>query len=93
MSRRGNRQSALEVFQIFSERIQLGTEFNTKLDSLSPLEQVSLLGERGIWYDTIANLAKVRQQSPNDSSLDQTWQSILSAEGLELIAAQPLLDS
>lgn len=73
------------------ERIKLDSSLNVSLASLSPLEQVSVLGEQGIWYDAIANLAQIRQQFPNNPEIQEAWQSFLNGEGLESIVSQPFM--
>lgn len=75
------------------ERIQLGSELTAQLTRISSSEKrADLLGKQGIWYDTLAILAESRAQNPHDADLVTSWQAILGSEGLEAVAAAPILE-
>ncbi|MEB3311409.1 MAG: DUF928 domain-containing protein [Snowella sp.] len=48
-------------------------------------------GEKGIWYDTLENLAEARHASPSNSTLINNWITLLKSVGLESVAPAPLL--
>ena len=52
------------------------------------LEQATLYGERGIWFDTLTALADYRQSQPNGWG---TWAEFLESVGLTEIATEPLV--
>lgn len=69
-----------------------------KLDSassqLSELEvshqSVCLLSQKGIWYDLLKYLAKLRQENPENSLFVNYWEQLLTNIGLKAIARDPL---
>ena len=73
------------------QRIELNTQLSSQLKNLSPLERAALYGSDGIWYETVATLAQLRQSQPNDLTLAATWENLLKSVGLEAIATKPLL--
>jgi Domain of Unknown Function (DUF928) len=56
------------------------------------LDSVSKLAEKGIWYDTLANLAQLRMNQPNNQLLAASWQELLDSVGLNAIANEPLVN-
>jgi hypothetical protein len=55
------------------------------------LQQVAIYASNGIWYEALTTLAQLRQNSPQDATLQQEWQDLLIFVGLNDIAAKPLL--
>ena len=47
----------------------------------------------GIWYETLATLADLRRQSPDDAKLTAQWMQLLQSQKLDPIANQPLVQS
>ncbi|MGF1493146.1 MAG: DUF928 domain-containing protein [Microcoleaceae cyanobacterium] len=68
-------------------------ELSRRARLTSLLERVSLYAEQGIWYDTLAGLAALRQSNPDDESLEQEWQSLLDSDTVNLseISQEPLI--
>ncbi|MEC4817622.1 MAG: DUF928 domain-containing protein [Scytonema sp. PMC 1069.18] len=61
--------------------------------NLSPsLKLVAHLASSGVWYDTIFELAKLRQAQPHNSTITATWQQLLESVGLKNISNAPLLN-
>ena len=56
--------------------------------NLSLLDQARILGERGIWFDTLTALAELRQSEPMEPT---TWAAFLESTGLTELAAEPLV--
>ena len=73
------------------KRVALDNTLASQLEGQTVLRQAELLGQNGIWYDTIANLAKARRQQPDDLELTQSWQDILTTMGLQSVSTAPLL--
>jgi hypothetical protein len=72
-------------------RVQTNQELQAKLAAAStPLEKVSVYATAGIWYEAVGDLAKLRQQSPNDKALQESWQRLLKSVELEPLALTPL---
>ena len=74
------------------KRVALDNALAVQLEGQTPSRQAELLGQNGIWYDTISNLAKARQEQLDDFELNQSWQNILTTMGLQSVSTAPLLD-
>ncbi len=55
-------------------------------EEMTKLEQAALYAEAGIWYETIATLAQLKQEQPNNSNLLSVWEEILTSVGLGELA-------
>lgn len=53
------------------------------------IEMAQSYGSAGIWFDTVATLAQLRNQQPENYAA--TWEEFLSSVGLEDISTQPLI--
>jgi hypothetical protein len=73
-------------------RSQPDANLSTLLKTAQPRERVSLYAASGFWFDTVAGLADLRRQRPNDATLKADWQDLLKSVGLESYAKAPLLD-
>jgi len=67
----------------------LETEAATTIGSL---EQAGLYRDQHLWYDMIAMLAELKVQNPNDAEINQAWGDMLTATGLEMAMAVPLVN-
>ncbi|MGE5657062.1 MAG: DUF928 domain-containing protein [Actinomycetota bacterium] len=56
-----------------------------------PRDRLKIYAENGLWYDTLSTLADLRRQAPNDVSLTADWTQLLKSQGLDTVAAQPLI--
>lgn len=72
-------------------RIQPDTALATQLETAPLPERPALLAEAGIWNDTLASLAQLLAQNPNDPSLKSDWASVLEAGELDPLANEPLV--
>lgn len=57
----------------------------------SDLELAVIYGSHGLWYDTVARLAALRQTEPHSNALAAEWRDLLSQVGLSDLADRPLL--
>ncbi|MEB3312263.1 MAG: DUF928 domain-containing protein [Snowella sp.] len=64
----------------------LGGQEVSSLAHKDPLEKAKFYAQKGIWLDTLDQVAQVRAQSPQD------WTELLGSVGLETISAQPLVE-
>ena len=55
------------------------------------LEDAALLGAAGVWYDTIATMALLRQAVPTDTEIADNWTNLLGSVGLGAIAPAPMI--
>lgn len=60
--------------------------------STPSLEQAAFFGANGLWYDTLATLAELRQQQPQNQTVLASWSKVLEAAELSAIASEPLVN-
>ena len=68
------------------ERATLGTLLNNSLQKATAFKKAEIFARQNIWYDTIHNVASLRNQNP------QLWISLLESVGLEKLANQPFVE-
>ncbi|MCU0543014.1 MAG: DUF928 domain-containing protein [Oscillatoriaceae cyanobacterium Prado104] len=73
-------------------RIEVPSNLQSNLANPDPMARAIAYANNGIWYDTISSLAAMRRQAPDNSELTAQWQQLLKSQGLDSIAAQPLLE-
>ncbi|OIP70448.1 MAG: hypothetical protein AUK43_09475 [Oscillatoriales cyanobacterium CG2_30_40_61] len=56
----------------------------------TPLEQIQVYAQNGLWYETVTLLAVLRQEKPQDPKILQEWKELLNSIGLESLANEPL---
>ena len=61
-------------------------------EGANPLETAKSYGAAGIWYDTVAILAKLRKSQPADEEIAKHWQELLGSVGLEELQTVSLAD-
>lgn len=66
------------------------TAFNPSLNPDELLQEAIVLGNSGIWYDTVATLARLRTMQPENAEVSTHWQELLASVGLEAFATTPL---
>ncbi|MGB3239727.1 MAG: DUF928 domain-containing protein [Geitlerinemataceae cyanobacterium] len=57
------------------------------------LQEAIALGNSGIWYDTVATLARLRTMQPDNSQVSTHWNELLASVGLDVLTTTPLADS
>ncbi|MEG3859647.1 DUF928 domain-containing protein [Microcoleus sp. herbarium12] len=85
-------RSADLVTKGFVQRIE--PQPNLKSDLVAnpdPMTRLDVYAKNGIWYETLATLAQMRRQTPGDARLNAKWTQLLESQGLESVAAQPLV--
>ncbi|WP_264197015.1 DUF928 domain-containing protein [Microseira wollei] len=76
------------------QRVELTPVLEQQLKAASPQEYI-VYANNLIWYDAIANLAKLRLQNPSNSTLDREWNNLLQLRGiaLEQLNREPFVGS
>lgn len=69
------------------ERIDPPSGIAQALDGRSPLERAKVLAEAGIWYDAIDELSRAVAASPDTTSIQSQWRSLLTQVKLDEVAA------
>lgn len=72
------------------KRVELDSNVSTQLEPGQSMKNAALLGQSGIWYDTVATLAELKKANPSDTTITAEWESLLTAVGLEEVATKPL---
>ncbi|PSB24131.1 DUF928 domain-containing protein [Stenomitos frigidus] len=62
------------------------------LQKTLPGNRPNLYAEAGIWHETLASLADLQQQYPQNSKVLNDWRDALKSVGLEAVATEPLLN-
>ncbi len=75
------------------QRIQPPATLTSDLANPDPRAKLIAYANNGIWYETLATLAQMRRQAPDDAKLTAQWTELLQSQKLESIADQPLVQS
>ena len=75
------------------QRIEPQASLKSDLANSDPRARLLTYATNGIWYETLATLAELRRQSPDDAKLTAQWTQLLQSQKLESIANQPLVQS
>ena len=71
------------------QRVALESTMGDRLKNANPLETAIIYGKAGIWYETVATLAKLKTAAPDDQNLAANWEYLLNSVGLENIPQVP----
>lgn len=74
------------IVEGYIERVQPEPELTAQLEGATPVEMAALYGQAGIWYETVATLAQLKEAEPQNQELINAWDSILNSVGLEKVA-------
>lgn len=72
------------------QRVALNADLARQLASASAPERAAIYAQAGIWQDALASLAALNQREPNNPSNRSSWNSLLTAVGLQEIADEQL---
>ncbi len=75
------------------QRIEPQETLKQDLANSDPMARAIAYANHGIWYDTLATVAQMRRLAPDDSESRAEWTQLLESQGLESVAAQPLVQS
>ena len=74
------------------QRVALNSDILTELESASASRKVEIYADAGIWQEALTTLASLRQQEPNNLSLEAQWNQLLDSIGLSKIAQEPTIE-
>ncbi len=77
------------VVDAWVRRVSPDPDLQTQLQASTLAESPALLAKAGLWYDTLAAVAQLRQQDPTDPVWQSTWSSVLTEVGLSGMADLP----
>ncbi len=75
------------------QRIEPQATLKSDLANPDPRARLIAYATNGIWYETLATLADLRRQAPDDAKLTAQWTQLLQSQKLDPIANQPLVQS
>ena len=84
-------RSADSVVKGFVQRVEPQPTLTSDLANPDPMSRLNVYAKNGIWYETLDTLAQMRRQTPGDARLTAKWTQLLQSQGLESVAAQPLV--
>lgn len=70
-------------------QVRLDPAFTQKLEQATPGDRIALLAQKGLWFDTLTELAELRCQRPDDPSLKARWLELMQSVQLNEISEQP----
>lgn len=62
-------------------------------DKQARISQARLYAESGIWYDSVAMLAQLYREYPQDSEIEKDWETLLQSAKLNHLIGKPLVFS
>jgi len=71
------------------ERVELDSATTNELKTATPENQVVIYAREGIWFEAIAQLAKLQSSAVKDAAV--AWEKLLKYIGWEQLAKQPIL--
>jgi len=74
------------------ERAELDSNLAAVITTAPAAERLPLLAANQLWNDTLATLAALQRQNPNDPAMKQQWQDLLNTAGIDpQVVNMPLL--
>ncbi|QDL06566.1 hypothetical protein DP113_00375 [Brasilonema octagenarum UFV-E1] len=89
---RQKQQSPIYVEGVI-QRVNLKAAIVQQINQAQPRQQVAIYASNGIWYEALTTVAQLRQKNPQDVTLEQEWQDLLSSIGLSDFASKPLISN
>jgi Domain of Unknown Function (DUF928) len=74
------------------QRIEPSAALQTGLHKAASLEQATLYGINGIWYDTLTTLVTLQKQQPQNTQLRTAWSDLLISVGLGAVATESVVN-
>jgi hypothetical protein len=75
------------------KRVQPDPSLGLRVQQASLQDRVALYADRKLWYETLSTLSDLRRDRPNDPTLTDAWNKLLSSVGLDIIAREPLMQA
>ncbi|BAB74878.1 DUF928 domain-containing protein [Anabaena sp. FACHB-709] len=73
------------------QRVQLKPETTKQLETASPLQQVAIYAENGIWFEAANTLFQMLQKNPQDPAMQERWRKLLTSISLDDVVAKPMI--
>jgi Domain of Unknown Function (DUF928) len=79
------------VVEGYIKRVEANSNIKNIINSDNKLAQVQTYAQEGIWYETVAELAELRANQPNDQKLTASWEKLLTDVGLSNINQEKIM--
>ena len=73
------------------KRVALSSNILRQLEESTPLEQVDIYAQAGIWQEALTTLALLRLENPQEPIFEAKWIELLTTHGLEHFAQEPII--
>jgi Domain of Unknown Function (DUF928) len=73
------------------KRVEASSQLAESLAHGDDLSHIMALGSEGVWYDSVAKLAFLRNAQPQSEAIALHWTELLTSVGLEDISTAPLV--
>ncbi len=67
-------------------RVKLAAAIDQQLQTAQPLQRFAIYAQNGIWYQALATLIQLKQQNPQNTTIQTDWKNLLTNIGLDEIA-------
>uniref|UniRef100_B8HY23 DUF928 domain-containing protein n=1 Tax=Cyanothece sp. (strain PCC 7425 / ATCC 29141) TaxID=395961 RepID=B8HY23_CYAP4 len=67
-------------------RVTPSPNLETALATAQPFERYDIYAKAGLWYDALKSLMDLRQQQPNNPTLNSEWMELLQSQAVQLDA-------
>lgn len=79
------------VVEGWIQRVQPSLVLKNALEKAAPRDRPAIYADAGMWLDTVASLADLRNANPSDSTLVSDWKDLLKSVNLGTVAEEPLV--
>lgn len=75
------------------ERTELNSNLAEELKNASIGDRPSIYAKAGIWHESLASLAQLRRNAPDDATIRARWEQLLNSVQLGEFAKEPLVET
>lgn len=75
------------------KRVAADPNFARLVAQATNQERLAMYADKKLWYETLNTLIELRRDRPNDLSLAEAWDRLLTVVGLEKISKEPVFQS
>lgn len=75
------------------KRVNLNPAITQQLQKATPPEQFAIYAKHGIWHEALTTLAQLRQENPQDATLETQWEELLASIRLGNVAKETILSA
>ncbi|BDA67807.1 Protein of unknown function DUF928 [Rivularia sp. IAM M-261] len=72
-------------------RVNLTATIHQQLQTAQPLQRFAIYAQNGIWHQALATLIQLKQQNPQNTTIQTDWKNLLTNIGLHEIAKERII--